>query len=68
MAQVPRDRRPGAPKPPAKPKMETIPRDLIDETLAILLQHAAAQVYPLLKRWESALPGVFVTRSDSQQQ
>ncbi len=36
----------------------TVPKDLVEQTLTILLQHPASQVYALIQRWEKAVPGL----------
>lgn len=43
-----------------QPEVETpqIPRDLIEQTLMVLIRLPAHEVYPLIKRWEAAVPGV----------
>lgn len=54
---------------PPKPKAAQpdasirVPRDLVEQTVQILLASQAASVYLLLKRWELAAPDIFVYRA-----
>jgi len=49
------------PVKPREPKVQTVtvPRELVETTLDILIQAPAQQVYLLLQAWEQAIPDIF---------
>ena len=41
----------------------TVPRDLVDQTVQLVLDHfPAGQVFPLLERWKKAIPDIYRPR------
>jgi hypothetical protein len=49
-----------APRKPPRPKTVTIPRGLAEATVQALLSAPAANVYLLLREWDTRVPGLLV--------
>lgn len=45
------------------PPKVTVPRSLVEQTVQVLLQIPAAQVYLLVREWEQAVPDLLVPQN-----
>lgn len=54
--------------PPTKKRAPTVtvPRDLVERTVNIVLKMSAHQVYPLIREWEIAVPDLFIVTRNGE--